>query len=208
MSGYRPYAAAAILFAIFALLGTFVHGATPTLDDTAGALLGGRGSATAWFFTWLGYTPALVIGGVALGLAAWRRAIAPAIALWLYAAQFLSQGLVEVLKHLFARARPALWYVHHEPGFSYPSGHATTAALFYGAMLVLLVRSAASRPVKLAGGAILAIAIAGIGASRIALGAHHLTDVLGGYAFGAAFAFLWSTRLPAAASARSTAASP
>ena len=62
---------------------------------------------------------------------------------------------------------------------SYPSGHVTWATTFFGALLLLAVRR---RVPELAVGAVLALAL--MGASRIALGAHVLSDVLGGYLLG------------------------
>lgn len=71
-------------------------------------------------------------------------------------------------------------------GPSFPSGHATSSTVSYGAVaLVLLpaVPRAARRP-AVAGTVAL---VAAIGVSRLALGVHYVTDVLGGFALGAAW---------------------
>lgn len=92
------------------------------------------------------------------------------------------------LKHLFHRARPVL----DEPlvsltTYSFPSGHVTGSTLFYGFICVLVyahLRSAASR--TLVGlGAFFMVAVVAL--SRIYLGAHYLSDVLGSFAVSIAW---------------------
>jgi membrane-associated phospholipid phosphatase len=56
-----------------------------------------------------------------------------------------------------------------------------------GGLLFLFWRVPLPLDLRLAGALPLACIVLGIGWSRIALGAHHLTDVLGGYSFGAAW---------------------
>jgi len=88
------------------------------------------------------------------------------------------------LKDFFDRPRPffegqALTF----PGTSFPSGHAMTAtALWIALLLIALPRlSPPLRPWAM----VAAVAIVGVVAlTRIYLGAHYLTDVLGGIAFG------------------------
>ena len=85
---------------------------------------------------------------------------------------------------LIARPRPprAEWATHAS-GWSFPSGHATTATLTAGLLVVaLLVRGPRGRtPLALAAccwGAL-------VGLTRVYLGVHWFTDVLGGWLFGA-----------------------
>jgi undecaprenyl-diphosphatase len=97
-----------------------------------------------------------------------------------------------VLKRLFDRGRP-------DPAFadltlqslSFPSGHASMSALVFltiGALLALTRPPAAERVYILGAAAFIAVAV---GISRVALGVHWATDVLGGWAFGAAWAMIW-----------------
>jgi undecaprenyl-diphosphatase len=85
---------------------------------------------------------------------------------------------------LFARPRPLHWLVHHESGFSYPSGHAVTAVVFYGGLAALVASSSLPAGIR----RIVALALIGWGVgiawSRVALGAHNASDVLGGLLFG------------------------
>jgi membrane-associated phospholipid phosphatase len=94
-------------------------------------------------------------------------------------------GLYGIVKFLVGRPRPpsAIWIGHYS-GAAFPSGHATQSVAFYATLAIILGagRSAAAKTM-LWGAAALIVAI--IGASRIYLGAHWLTDVLGGYALGA-----------------------
>jgi membrane-associated phospholipid phosphatase len=90
------------------------------------------------------------------------------------------------MKGFFQRTRPmeALLDVR---GLSFPSGHAFISMVFFGLVIHLLFRSRLN-PVWIAGGTLVCLAlIALIGTSRVYLGVHFVTDVLGGYAAG----FLW-----------------
>jgi undecaprenyl-diphosphatase len=100
--------------------------------------------------------------------------------------------LVFALKTLFARARPAPVFPELLPlSASFPSGHAFVAMVFYGFLTYLLlgaVRSWTSRFILVIAGSFLVLLI---GFSRIFLGVHWLSDVLGGLALAA----LWLTFL-------------
>jgi membrane protein DedA with SNARE-associated domain/membrane-associated phospholipid phosphatase len=89
------------------------------------------------------------------------------------------------LKLLFHRARPT-WEVPllTAHGFSFPSGHAMGSLVAYGMLAYLLVRAARRRwqrvaPIACAVGLTLLI-----GLSRMYLGVHYFSDVIGGYAAG------------------------
>ncbi|HEU5021363.1 MAG TPA: phosphatase PAP2 family protein [Bryobacteraceae bacterium] len=86
-----------------------------------------------------------------------------------------AEVLMEILKLAFHRARPIPFFAERPGSYSFPSGHALKSAVFY-----LLLASLASRHWTVrAGAALLALLI---GISRIYLGVHYPTDVLGGYA--------------------------
>jgi membrane-associated phospholipid phosphatase len=87
--------------------------------------------------------------------------------------------------HQYFAAGPAL---HSSHGF--PSGHALASAALYGMLLALVrsrVRSRGWRRVITGG---LLLLILSIGFSRIYLGAHWPSDVLGGFALGGAYCWL------------------
>ncbi len=108
----------------------------------------------------------------------------PRCAVALGGASLLSNLASSLLKIGFARPRPDLApHLDHQTSFSYPSGHATSAAAVY----LLLAWLAPPRW----RGATAALAIAIIilnGFSRMMLGVHWLSDIIGGTLLGAAFA--------------------
>ena len=94
----------------------------------------------------------------------------------------LGRVLGELQKYWVARVRPDL-----EPHLvvvktsSFPSGHAASSMIFYLAVaLALTARTRWQRPAA-AGAILLSLAI---GASRVMLGVHWPSDVIGGWAFG------------------------
>jgi undecaprenyl-diphosphatase len=92
------------------------------------------------------------------------------------------------LKDAFHRARPQPFFdLAVPPSFSYPSGHAFFSMCCYGMLAILLavhVKNLAARVAILIGGASLVL---GIGISRIYLGVHYPSDVLGGWLLGLAW---------------------
>ncbi len=96
-------------------------------------------------------------------------------------------GLYNLLKHLVGRPRPppAIW-IGHFSGASFPSGHAAQSVACY-LTLALIVGVGRPRRVKIALCSVAAVVVLVVGGSRIYLGAHWLTDVLGGYALGVAW---------------------
>ena len=98
-----------------------------------------------------------------------------------------SQGVIELIKDVFHRVRPDYWIAYHESGYSYPSGHAATAIVFFGSWFLIVLMSPLPRAVRITVAAIIFAWMIGIDWSRLALGAHYATDVLGGTLFGVAW---------------------
>ncbi len=106
----------------------------------------------------------------------------------LLASFFGAWALNDLLKDVFERPRPDV--VPHLATFatwSFPSGHAMSSMAAYGAIALLIARLERSRAARLATWLVAALVILVIGASRIYLGVHYLSDILGGYAAGLAW---------------------
>ncbi len=86
-----------------------------------------------------------------------------------------------VLKNFFARPRPFLPWLVDESGFSFPSGHAMASLMFYGLLLYFIHASHLSLWKKSIFSFFLCFLILMIGLSRIYLGVHYPSDILGGY---------------------------
>lgn len=116
----------------------------------------------------------------------WRRAWAAA-AYWLGAAGFAAI-LVLALKASLRLPRPVPLY-DGPYGFGFPSSHATMCLVIYGFLGVLLARELSARGRWLVFSVVVPL-IGLIAFSRLYLGAHWLSDVLGGLAFGTAWVAL------------------
>jgi undecaprenyl-diphosphatase len=124
-----------------------------------------------------------IVGFLIFWRETWRRA---AIVL---ALTFAGGGLLDtLLKVSFRRARPAAYFDYPLPhSFSFPSGHAMFAFCFFGTLASLVTARHENKWVKVFVWAAAAVLIALIGFSRIYLGVHYPTDVIGGYIA----AFIW-----------------
>jgi undecaprenyl-diphosphatase len=91
------------------------------------------------------------------------------------------------LKTLVGRLRPVVDVsVATAPGNSFPSGHALDATVFYGVMLLVFLPIIPRRLRRLIIGLVVALVVM-IGVSRVALGVHNPSDVIGGWLLGVAW---------------------
>lgn len=133
--------------------------------------------------TWGG--TAFILAPISL-IAAWylwerrgRRVVVPVVL-----APVIAPSLTGMLKLAVGRDRPTGAMVR-AMGSSFPSGHTTAATAVALSLVYILVRE------ELAPNALIAVAVAYallVGASRVYLGAHWSSDVLGGWAVGTAIA--------------------
>lgn len=114
---------------------------------------------------------------------AWRRSWYSA-AYWVGAAAF-GEVLVQVLKFTLGRRRPLDLYTGTEL-FSFPSGHAVVSTVMLGFLAFLLSRRQTLRT-RLVIAGIAGLYVALVAFSRLYLGAHWLSDVLGGISLGVAW---------------------
>jgi undecaprenyl-diphosphatase len=98
--------------------------------------------------------------------------------------------LSPLTKHLISRARPTAFFRTSATGYSFPSGHTLNATCLALALGFILWRLPWRRTMKIIWTLALAVYAVCVGASRIVLGVHYPTDVLGGFLLGAAWATL------------------
>ena len=79
------------------------------------------------------------------------------------------------------RDRPS-WRLYNPLGYSYPSGHAMSSLAFYGLIIYLIIKFYKGKGKRIIIG-LLSLLILVIGISRIYLGVHYFTDVIGSYLF-------------------------
>jgi membrane-associated phospholipid phosphatase len=92
------------------------------------------------------------------------------------------------LKLLFARPRPSVVeWIDQVSSPSFPSGHAMSAIIAYGSVAFLVARLEPTPALRRATWALAALLILGVGISRIYLGVHYPSDVLGGFLAGLAW---------------------
>ena len=158
---------------------------------------GGPLDASIYRAMYAGHRPVLIIVAralTALGEPTVLISAGAAVALWLWytghrqlpwvlvAIVMIGRGLSELQKYWIARARPDL-----DPHLvvvktsSFPSGHATSSMIFY--LTVALALTAGTRWHRLAAASAVMLSLL-IGASRVMLGVHWPSDVVGGWAFG------------------------
>lgn len=182
--------AAAVALSLFVWLGYQVRSGGPTgFDLTVRAAVRSLETTALTRVMWgasvygapIRLLPLGVAAAAVLVLRGWRRGGLLAL-LTLGGASLLNVGL----KTFFARARPEAFFDYYPApqSFSFPSGHALFATCFFGGAAVLLSHRLRGRPAQLLVWAIALVLTVLIGVSRVYLGVHYPTDVLGGFAVG------------------------
>lgn len=205
----REVGAVAVLLALAVLLNAFIfladevaEGETSRLDRAVLMALRVPGrphqpigpqwlDVAARDFTALGSitvlaTLVLLVAGLFVGLRRYRAG------LFLVVAGGGGIAVSQLLKDLIGRQRPDLVFRAAEAANpSFPSGHAMLSAVVFLSLGTLSARFATSRPIKtyVMTAAVLLTVL--VGATRVYLGVHWLTDVLAGWALGSAWALLF-----------------
>ena len=89
--------------------------------------------------------------------------------------------LNQMLKIILKRPRPTEFIIINEKGYSFPSGHSMISMAFYGLLIYLIYKKIKNKYLKATLIIILLLLILAIGISRIYLGVHYVSDVIGGF---------------------------
>ena len=89
--------------------------------------------------------------------------------------------LNQLIKRILQRPRPTEYRIIEETGYSFPSGHSMVSMAFYGYLIYLIYRFVKNKYLKWISIVLLSLLICLIGISRIYLGVHYTSDVLGGF---------------------------
>jgi membrane-associated phospholipid phosphatase len=159
-------------------------------DNVSRSVAGGLPPGVEWaarLVTWLGGAVGTAVVTAASMVVLWR-ASRRLDALFVGASVVGITITVAILKAVYERARPDTGSPIRLPhSYSFPSGHAATAVVLYGALGLLLAERARSR-LRAAGWLVAAVVVAlAIGWSRVLLNVHFVSDVLAGFAVGLAF---------------------
>jgi len=179
------------LLLIFAAIAQSVlsHSAIVRFDlDLAETLHAGAtpaGVAFWYLVTRFGTFPAVAAAGVGFAAAYTSRRGWLPLAGWL-AALSGSELLAWALKHAIHRERPVFEIAYaREATYSFPSSHVLGALVGYGMVVYFVVCLTTSRLWRATAAAVAAALVLAVGFSRLYLGLHFFSDVVGGLAAGA-----------------------
>ena len=91
----------------------------------------------------------------------------------------ISTVVNNVIKLIFRRPRPEVRRLVVEKSFSFPSGHTMAAVTLYGVLIFFVMRSKLNKGLRIAISMVLGLFPIGVAVSRIYLGAHFASDVIG-----------------------------
>lgn len=97
-----------------------------------------------------------------------------------------------LLKLLFARERPIGIALIEESGYSFPSGHSMVSMAYFGLFIYLIYHSHLRNFIKFTFILLLSFLVFLIGVSRIYLGVHYPSDVIGGFLLSVAYLILFT----------------
>jgi len=139
------------------------------------------------FMSYLGSATVLITLTVAILLIAKNKKNASKIAINLILVFLLNR----LLKAIFRRERPSVLRLAEETGYSFPSGHAMVSIGYYGYIIYLIYKYVKNKKARNIIISLLALLILLIGISRIYLGVHYVTDIIGAYIIGLVYLYIF-----------------
>ena len=101
--------------------------------------------------------------------------------------------LNQILKRILQRPRPTEYRIVEETGYSFPSGHSMVSMAFYGYLIYLIYKHVKNKYLKWTLITLLSLLIVSIGTSRIYLGVHYTSDVIGGFLISISYLVIYIT---------------
>ncbi len=150
-------------------------------------LISGFATPVAKFITNFGGAIFLILTAIVLTILIKNKKIGLAILLNLTIITILNQ----LLKRILQRPRPTEYRIIEETGYSFPSGHSMVSMAFYGYLIYLIYKYVKNKYIKWISIALLSILIGTIGISRIYLGVHYTSDVLGGFLISVSYLIIY-----------------
>lgn len=139
------------------------------------------------FITWFGSGFALIILTILSFVGIKNKKIGVLILSNLCIVTVLNQ----ILKFVLHRPRPSEFQIITETGYSFPSGHSMVSMAFYGLFIYLIYKNVTNKYLKWILIIALSLLIIFIGISRIYLGVHYTSDVLGGFLLSIAYLIIF-----------------
>ena len=184
----------AIPFLIMAFANLFKWQWLDKMDHVIGQMavdsrMGGR---TDFFrvFTELGGVKFSVVFVIVIGLLLYFVSKKKELAVWYVFTAAVGAGVLnKTIKYIFRKPRPSFEHLVVQGGYSFPSGHAMGSTIMYGGLLVVLFYLVKSKGIRTLFALLFVGLILLIGISRIYLGVHYPSDIIGGYSLGSAWLY-------------------
>lgn len=100
-----------------------------------------------------------------------------------------------ILKEIFKRERPSVLRFAEENGYSFPSSHAMVSIGYYGYIICLVYKYVENKKARNVIVGLIALLILLIGISRIYLGVHYATDIIGAYIIGLVYLYVFIKKM-------------
>ncbi len=181
-----------ILFSIFAykiVMDKSIYIDKSVYDFICDNFMSERMTNIVKILTSLGSALVVIILTIVLFIAIKNKRIAVSIVINLIVITILNN----LLKIIFLRPRPNVNNLILESGYSFPSGHSSTSMAFYGYLIYLIYKYVNNKKIKISLIIFLSLVIVAIGLSRIYLGVHYASDVLGGFLLAIVYLIIFIT---------------